>query len=489
MNTSKNPIRVRFAPSPTGYLHVGGARTALYNYLFAKANGGTFYLRVEDTDRKRFNEDALRDLFRDLRWLGLDWDEGAEQGGELGPYYQSERLNIYAEEVKRLLEDDKANHCICSEERLAEVRAAQEKSGQAVTGYDRHCRNISLSEAQQRLENGEKSVVRLKVPLDGTTVFHDQIRGEIVYQNTVLDDLVILKRDKFPTYHLASVVDDYYMQTSHVMRGDEWISSTPKHVLLYDALGWEAPIFCHLPVILAAGGGKLSKRHGAASVGDFRDLGYLPETLVNFLALLGWNPGDEREVMSKEELIECFSIDRISPTSAAFDEKKLLWMNGQHIRLSDDSLLLEKLKEDLPEIVPEESLEGVSNAKLLHIVQVLKSRINFLNDLAPMAAYFFVAPQEYDEKAAKRAFREGSLEVSELIINALEELDSFETEVVEGAFKKVCETHNRKLGQLVHPIRVAVSGTGVGPGLFELLSLVGQKEVIARIKKAQPLMQ
>ncbi|NLB64451.1 MAG: glutamate--tRNA ligase [Fibrobacter sp.] len=489
MNTSKNPIRVRFAPSPTGYLHVGGARTALYNYLFAKANGGTFYLRVEDTDRKRFNEDALRDLFRDLRWLGLDWDEGAEQGGELGPYYQSERLNIYAEEVKRLLEDDKAYHCFCSEERLAEVRAAQEKSGQAVTGYDRHCRNISLSEAQQRLENGEKSVVRLKVPLDGTTVFHDQIRGEIVYQNTVLDDLVILKRDKFPTYHLASVVDDYYMQTSHVMRGDEWISSTPKHVLLYDALGWEAPIFCHLPVILAAGGGKLSKRHGAASVGDFRDLGYLPETLVNFLALLGWNPGDEREVMSKEELIECFSIDRISPTSAAFDEKKLLWMNGQHIRLSDDSLLLEKLKEDLPEIVPEESLEGVSNAKLLHIVQVLKSRINFLNDLAPMAAYFFVAPQEYDEKAAKRAFREGSLEVSELIINALEELDSFETEVVEGAFKKVCETHNRKLGQLVHPIRVAVSGTGVGPGLFELLSLVGQKEVIARIKKAQPLMQ
>ena len=489
MNTSKNPIRVRFAPSPTGYLHVVCARTALYNYLFAKANGGTFYLRVEDTDRKRFNEDALRDLFRDLRWLGLDWDEGAEQGGELGPYYQSERLNIYAEEVKRLLEDDKAYHCFCSEERLAEVRAAQEKSGQAVTGYDRHCRNISLSEAQQRLENGEKSVVRLKVPLDGTTVFHDQIRGEIVYQNTVLDDLVILKRDKFPTYHLASVVDDYYMQTSHVMRGDEWISSTPKHVLLYDALGWEAPIFCHLPVILAAGGGKLSKRHGAASVGDFRDLCYLPETLGIFLALLGWNPGDEREVMSKEELIECFSIDRISPTSAAFDEKKLLWMNGQHIRLSDDSLLLEKLKEDLPEIVPEESLEGVSNAKLLHIVQVLKSRINFLNDLAPMAAYFFVAPQEYDEKAAKRAFREGSLEVSELIINALEELDSFETEVVEGAFKKVCETHNRKLGQLVHPIRVAVSGTGVGPGLFELLSLVGQKEVIARIKKAQPLMQ
>jgi len=248
-----------------------------------------------------------------LKWLGLQWDEGPEVGGPHGPYHQSERLEIYAREAQVLLEKGHAYHCFCSEERLQEVRSQQEQSGQPVTGYDRHCRHLSSEEVQARLAAGEKSVIRFKVPEEGITAFSDLIRGHIEYQNALLDDLVLIKRDKYPTYHMASVIDDHYMETSHVLRGDEWISSTPKHVLLYQAFGWEPPCFCHLPVILAAGGGKLSKRKGAASVGDFRDLGYLPEALVNFLALLGWNAGDDREVMTLQEMIDAFTLERISP--------------------------------------------------------------------------------------------------------------------------------------------------------------------------------
>ena len=274
MSEIQKPVRVRFAPSPTGYLHVGGARTAIYNYFFAKATGGTFYLRIEDTDRKRYNEEALKDLMRDLKWLGLQWDEGPGVEKDCGPYFQSERLDIYHREIKKLLDSGDAYYCFCTEERLNQVRAEQEKSGTSITGYDRHCRNISREEAETRIAAGEKAVIRLKVPEQGITSFDDKIRGHIEYQNELLDDLVLIKRDGFPTYHFASVVDVHLMGTTHVLRGDEWISSTPKHMLLYKAFGWEPPVWCHLPVILAAGGGKLSKRKGAASVGDLRDLGY-----------------------------------------------------------------------------------------------------------------------------------------------------------------------------------------------------------------------
>ena len=350
MSASNRPVRVRFAPSPTGYLHVGGARTAIYNYFFAKAMKGTFYLRIEDTDRKRYNEEALHDLLRDLRWLGLQWDEGPDCEGDVGPYFQSERLDIYAREIKKLLDSGNAYYCFCTEERLQEVRAAQEKSGAVVTGYDRHCRNIPREEAEERIARGEKAVIRFKVPETGITGFDDLIRGHIEYQNELLDDLVLIKRDQYPTYHFASVVDDHLMGTSHVLRGDEWISSTPKHVLLYKAFGWEPPVFCHLPVILAAGGGKLSKRKGAASVGDFRDLGFLPETLVNFLALLGWNPGDDREVMTIQEMIDVFTLERINPKAVAFDEKKLQWMNGQHIHQADEKFLADYMVKGLEAI-------------------------------------------------------------------------------------------------------------------------------------------
>jgi len=456
------PVRVRFAPSPTGYLHVGGARTAIYNYLFAKATGGTFYLRIEDTDRKRYNEDALRDLLRDLKWLGLNWDEG--------PYFQSERLEIYGSAALELIEKGFAYYCFCTEERLQTLEH----------GYDRHCRDLPPEEAKKRIEAGEKFVIRFKTPVEGTTKFSDLLRGEIETPNKDLDDLVLLKRDKFPTYHLASVVDDHSMQTSHVLRGDEWISSTPKHVLLYDAFGWEAPLFCHLPVILAPGGGKLSKRKGAASVGDFRDLGYLPHALVNFLSLLGWSPGDDREAMSLKEMIEAFSLERIHPKAVAFDEKKLEWMNGMHIRILPDSFFADELKKLYPNCQDE--------SKFLKVAELLKPRLKFTTELASMSKYFFEAPEKCeDEKAKAKYWTAQSPEHIDLVSKELEKVanEDFCVKNIEAAFMRVCESNGLKLGLLAQPARLVISGVGAGPGLWEIIECIGKNECVYRMGKAK----
>lgn len=486
MSENTRPVRVRFAPSPTGYLHVGGARTAIYNYFFAKAMGGTFYLRIEDTDRKRYNETALHDLMRDLKWLGLQWDEGPGCEKDCGPYFQSERLSIYHEQIKTLLDKGCAYYCFCTEERLQEVRAEQEKAGVSVTGYDRHCRNIPREEAEARIAAGEKAVIRFKVPETGVTEFDDMIRGHISYQNEVLDDLVLIKRDGYPTYHFASVVDDHLMGTSHVLRGDEWISSTPKHELLYKAFGWEPPVWCHLPVILDKNGGKLSKRKGAASVGDFRDLGYLPETLVNYLALLGWNPGDDREVMSVKEMIDCFTLERINPKPASFDEKKLQWMNGQHIHVCDDAMLLAIMKEGLA--AKGFDLSNEPEARLLEIVKQLKPRAHFVQDLAEMSTYFFKAPETYDEKGAKKHFGEGSKALCSQVRDMLAAIEDFKTPVIEHEFYALAERIGHKVGELVGAPRLAVSGVTAGPGLWELFELLGKEETLRRIDVALPLM-
>ena len=312
MSENQKPVRVRFAPSPTGYLHVGGARTAIYNYFFAKATGGTFYLRIEDTDRKRYNEEALKDLMRDLKWLGLQWDEGPGVEKDCGPYFQSERLDIYHREIKKLLDSGDAYYCFCTEERLNQVRAEQEKSGTSITGYDRHCRNISREEAEARIAAGEKAVIRLKVPEQGITSFDDKIRGHIEYQNELLDDLVLIKRDGFPTYHFASVVDDHLMGITHVMRGCEYLSSTPKYNLLYEAFGWEIPDYVHCPPVMKDAQHKLSKRNGDASYEDLIAAGYLKEAVINYIALLGCNPQGEQEKFSLEELVKEFDPRRIS---------------------------------------------------------------------------------------------------------------------------------------------------------------------------------
>ncbi|MCL6615308.1 MAG: glutamate--tRNA ligase, partial [Firmicutes bacterium] len=293
------PVRVRFAPSPTGYLHIGGARTAIYDWLLARATGGRFILRIEDTDRTRLVPDALADIIESLHWLGLDWDEGPDVGGQAGHYLQSERLPLYEANAKRLVEEGKAYYCFCTEERLAALRRAQEAAKSETVGYDRHCRDLPRAEVEAAVARGEKAVIRFKMPLEGETTFRDAIRGEITVANKILDDMVLLKSDGFPTYHLAAVVDDHLMGITHVLRGDEWLPSTPRHILLYRAFGWEPPVFAHLPIFLnPSGGGKLSKRHGATSVREYREKGYLPEALFNFLLLLGWHPPDELEIFT-----------------------------------------------------------------------------------------------------------------------------------------------------------------------------------------------
>ncbi|HIE03586.1 MAG TPA: glutamate--tRNA ligase, partial [Candidatus Latescibacteria bacterium] len=316
-------VRVRFAPSPTGRLHVGSAHTALFNWLFARHHGGAFVLRIEDTDRSRVVEGALEDILEGLRWLGLDWDEG--------PYFQSERVEIYRRHADVLLERGWAYRCFCSPERLERMRREQQARGEPPK-YDRRCRDLPPDEVKGRVEAGEPNVIRLKVPLEGETKFVDLIRGEIVFRNSELDDLILLKSDGFPTYHLASVVDDHLMGITHVLRAEEWISSTPKHVLLYEAFGWEPPNFAHLPLILGPDKSKLSKRHGATALLDYRDKGYLPEAMANFLALLGWSPGDGREKLSGEEMIEEFSLEGMGKRGSVFDETKLEWLNGLCIR-------------------------------------------------------------------------------------------------------------------------------------------------------------
>ncbi len=474
-------IRVRFAPSPTGYLHIGGARTALFNYLFARHYGGSFILRIEDTDRKRFQQDALDDIFNSLRWLQIEWDEGPLQGGKFGPYFQSERLKIYQEMAERLVAEKKAYYCFCSEERLANLR--QEHSRESTfTGYDRFCLNLSEDEVQEKLQAGLPHVVRLKIPDSRTIEFQDLIRGQICYQSNLLDDLVLLKSDGYPTYHLANVVDDHLMEISHVMRGDEWISSTPKHIVLYQAFGWQPPLFAHLPIILSPDGGKLSKRKGAASVLDFKQAGFLPQAVVNFLALLGWNPGDDKEIRKLEEIIGLFSLERISPKAAVFDEKKLEWMNGVYLQQIPTAELATL-------IVPLWQKAGLNPENyapdyLIQIIELLKVRCKKLTDFVDAALFFFQDPQHYEEKAEKKYFSLQTAGYLKFIAAQAEKLTDFSVIELERVFQEAVAHFNCSAGNLIHPTRLAVSGRSTGPGLFEMLAVLGRGKVLQRIRRA-----
>jgi len=324
-------VRVRFAPSPTGYPHVGNIRTALFTWLFARHYGGSFIIRIEDTDVSRKVKGAVEAILDGLRWLGLDWDEGPEVGGNYGPYFQSQRLDIYSKLAQRLIAQGDAYYCYCSPQRLAEMRSEQIKRKQP-PGYDRRCRDLSPEEQTRKQAEGITPVVRFKMPLTGQTRFTDIIRGEVTFENSTLDDFVLLKSDGYPTYHLANVIDDHLMEISHVLRAEEWLSSAPRHLLLYQALGFEPPQFAHLPMLLGPDRTKLSKRHGAVSIVEYRDQGYLTEAMVNFLALLGWSLDDKTEILSRDELIRNFSLERVSRTAAIFNQDKLNWMNGFYIR-------------------------------------------------------------------------------------------------------------------------------------------------------------
>ncbi len=325
-------VRVRFAPSPTGYLHIGGLRTALYNYLFAKNNNGKFILRIEDTDRNRYVEGAVENLISTLNWIGLKYDEGPDAKGEFGPYMQSQRLDIYKKYANDLLENGKAYCCFCTPERLQELREEQQRQKLPQAKYDKHCLNLTKDEIKEKLESGIPHVIRLNVPADQKVTFDDVIRERVEFDTSNIDDQVLIKSDGFPTYHLANVVDDHLMKITHVIRGEEWLSSTPKHILLYDFFEWEKPVFAHLPLLLNPDRSKLSKRQGDVAVEDYQSKGYLKETLINFVALLGWNAGDDKEFYYLDELVEKFSLERVNKAGAVFDLQKLNWLNAEHLR-------------------------------------------------------------------------------------------------------------------------------------------------------------
>ena len=473
-------IRVRFAPSPTGLLHIGGARTALFNWLFARKNNGTFILRIEDTDRARFSPEAVDDLIASLKWLGLDWDEGIEKGGGFGPYVQSERVALYQEYAEKLISVGKAYKCYCTAERLKTMREERQKEGKS--GYDRKCRNLSDTERAELEKNEGTFVVRFAMPVDGATKFSDAIRGDIVYPNEGQDDFVILKSDGFPTYHLANVVDDHLMEISHVLRGEEWIPSTPKHICLYESFGWHPPVFAHLPVILAPGGGKLSKRHGAAAVTEYHELGYLPEALVNFLALLGGSVSSDNEVVPLQQLIEDFELKKVSVNGAQFDSEKLDWMNGVYIR----DIPLDELVKRVKPVLESANLidESTSEEKIKIVVGLLQPRMKRLTEIVDSSRYFFSDEIEYEEKpvrkfVAKPDVKQNLIELREKIAEISD--DNFTPEFLEKIVADYLEESEQPMKKVVHPLRVAITGRSSSPGIFETLVAIGKEKVLKRI--------
>lgn len=483
-------VRLRFAPSPTGYLHIGGLRTALYNYLFAKHNNGKFILRIEDTDRTRYVDGAIENLIDALHWAGIEYDEGVfvedgkiVQKGDYGPYIQSERLDIYKKYVDQLIENGYAYYCFCSKERLDKVREEQKIKG-LVPKYDGLCRSLSLEEARERIANGEKYVVRLKLPPNRDIKFKDLVRGDITINTEDLDDQVLLKSDGFPTYHLAVVVDDHLMGITHIVRGEEWLPSTPKHVYLYEAFGWEKPIYVHLPTVLNKERKKLSKRHGDVSVGDFRNKGYLPEALVNYLALVGWTPEDNRELLSMEELIKEFSFERVSNTGGIFDRDKLDWVNGNYIRSYDldklTRIAIPYLKEAgfIDDRFIEERYEWIKA-----LVETVRDNLANVSEIVEHVGIFFDKNIEIENEEALETLKwEDTPKVLDALKDELDKIDEIDREFANTIMKKIQKSIGVKGKKLFMPTRVALTGNMHGPELVNIIYLLGKQNILDRIE-------
>ena len=479
------PVRTRFAPSPTGFPHVGGIRTALFGWLFARRHGGKFILRIEDTDVARTVEGAVESIIEGLKWLGLDWDEGPEVGGPYGPYTQSQRLKLYHEAAARLIEKDQAYYCYCSPERLEKMRELQVLR-KVPPGYDRHCRNLSTREREQYLAEGITPVVRFKMPLSGQTRFQDIVRGNVVFENNLMDDFVLLKSDGYPTYHLANIVDDHAMEISHVIRAEEWLSSTPKHVLLYAAMGYEPPEFAHLPLILGPDRSKLSKRHGAVSVLEYRNQGYLPETMLNFLALLGWALDDKTELFSREQLINEFSLERVSKTAAVFNIDKLNWMNGVYIRQLNNEEFTRRVIPFLEWDLPAEVSRPLSPVYVAKVMPLVQERVKLLDDITALTKYFFIDSLEYNPELliSKGMTRETTIDALDVSRRRLENMVSFESSALEGLLRPLAEEMMLKTGQLFGSLRTAVSGETATPPLFQMMEVLGKDKCLLRISAA-----
>jgi glutamyl-tRNA synthetase len=469
---------VRFAPSPTGALHIGGARTALFNWLFARHHGGRFILRIEDTDRQRSTLEANRAIFQGMEWLGLDWDEGPNVDGDFGPYYQTQRLELHRNHAHQLVEEGKAYYCFCSPEELDKKRKEAEARKEAPR-YDGSCRKLPESEIKARLASGAPRVIRFLLPPLGETVVEDMVRGKVTFQNEVLDDFVILKSDGFPTYNFACVVDDHLMEISHVIRGDDHLSNTPRQILLYQAFGWTLPHFAHIPMIMGKDRARLSKRHGATSVIEYSNMGYLPEAVLNYIAKLGWGCGDQ-EVFSREELIAKFTLEAVSKNPAIFDMEKLNWLNGQYIR----KILPERLV-DLCEPLLIDAYGNHDVGYISKVVAAFHDRLVLIPDIVPLSLYFFKDEFEYDPKGVEKYFKaENARQILEALRDRLGKTEPFVKQNIEPVFKNLAAEMNVKLGVIIHPCRLALSGRLETPPMYDVVEIIGKEKVMARLAKA-----
>ncbi len=482
MATTTKPVRVRFAPSPTGYLHIGGARTALFNWLFAKRHNGTFILRIDDTDEQRSTESSMKQIYESLNWLGFNWDEGEKVGGPYGPYIQSERRSIYQEYIGKLIESGHAYYCYCSSDELAQMRQLAKDEGRPAH-YNRKCLHLTKKSQKLMVEQGRKPVIRFKVP-DQTVSFDDLILGRISTESDTLQDEVIVKSNGSPLYNLTSIIDDHEMKISHVIRGADHLSNTPKQVLLAQALELDMPQFAHLPMVLGSSKGeKLSKRHGATSIEQYRNEGYLPQAMINFLVRLGWSLDDTTEIFSVSELTQNFDIGRVGKSGSVFDIKKLRWLNGHYINQLN---LPERTSAVIPFLQPLYSTDstGLEVNRLEAIVSVIDDRLITLADIKEHAYHFFKDDFAYDPKGIKKWLsKDGSISLLQMLHDAMEKINTFDEKSVETAIWSIVDSLGIKKVEGLQPIRIAISGMTSGPSLFEMVILVGQVETLKRIKR------
>jgi glutamyl-tRNA synthetase len=488
MESSKKNIRVRFAPSPTGYLHIGGARTALFNWLYARHYSGKFILRIEDTDKLRSTPEAVKAILDGMKWLGLDWDEGPESDGEYGPYYQMQRLDIYRQYMEKLLADGKAYQCYCTAEELEERRKKQLADGGNAL-YDRKCLHLSDSEKKRFEIEGRKPTVRLKMP-GNQIIVDDLIKGRMEFDSKLLTDYVIVKSDGIPTYNFAVVIDDILMKISLVMRGDDHISNTPKQIVIYQALGIPAPDFAHIPMIMGPDNTRLSKRHGATSVMEYKKMGFLPEALVNYIAHLGWSSGTNQELFSINELIKGFTLDKVSSHSAIFDMEKLNWFNGEYLKVMPE----EKYVKMLLPYLQESGLIGTSvNDEqfnwLKKVVSLMKSRVRNFRQFIEYADYFFTDNFKIEADSKKVLEQEGVKETLNELAKRLEGLAEWSEESIEQAVRDIANEMNLKGKQIIHPTRVSLSGKKIGPSLFALMEVLGKEINVQRLEQTAKLLK